>query len=324
MVNKIYKAAVIGCGRIGVEVGNYAKNIQPATHAGAYKSHPRINLVGLADINKERLKIAACYFPGVSLFNSAEEMMRVVRPDIVSIATNPDSHPKLVRMAAKHKIKAIVCEKPIAKSLKEAEKMIKDCRIAESLLFINHQRRFDSLLQEWRNKIKKGIIGKILQGTGYYCNGLFNNGTHFIDLLRFFLGEVKWVGGLKNGKNVDALIGFKNGARVVLQSLSKNYDFFDLYLYGSRGRVVIKDLNCQIEHRRLINNIYYKNFHQLAPKPQFYGKPRSFMISMVDGVIKCLDGKEKPISAGEDGLAALKILFALKKSAENNGKQIKL
>jgi len=37
-----------------------------------------------------------------------------------------------------------------------------------------------------------------------------------------------------------------------------------------------------------------------------------------------LDGREKPVSRGEDGLAALKILFAIKKSAKNQGKIIKI
>ena len=96
MKQKKYKAAVIGCGRIGVEVGNYSKEVQPGTHAGAYQNHPRIELVALVDINPDRLKVAEEYFPNVPLFKSAKEMLEKIKPDIISIATPPENHYQLL------------------------------------------------------------------------------------------------------------------------------------------------------------------------------------------------------------------------------------
>ena len=55
---KKFKAVVIGCGRIGAEEWRYQNNIRPATHAAAYFKHPKIELVGLCDIDSEKLKIA--------------------------------------------------------------------------------------------------------------------------------------------------------------------------------------------------------------------------------------------------------------------------
>jgi len=328
-MEKKYKAAVIGCGKIGVEIGNYRKDVRPATHAEAYKTHPKIELVGLADIDEKRLKIAAKYFPGVPLFKSAESLFKKIKPDIVSITTPADSHSQLVQLAAKYKTKAIICEKPISNSLKEAEKMIKVCRNNKSLLFINHQRRLDPLIRKWRDKIKNGLIGDILQASCYYYNGLLNNGTHCIDLLRFFLGEIEWVQGVtnlktsnsKNDENIDALIGFKNNIRATMQSLSKNYGFFSFYFYGTAGRLAIKNLGYEIEYRKLTKNKYYKNFYQLSTPIKQEGKTRSFLESTVNHVINCLEGQARPTSTGEDGLATLKILLALRKSAKNNAKQ---
>lgn len=332
MKNKKYKAAVIGCGRIGAEEDLYNQKAQPATHAAVYREHPKIELAGLADVNPKKLKKAGRYFPGAPLFLSAEEMFRKIKPDIVSIATQPDSHPELVRLAAKYKTKAILCEKPIAHSLREAKEMIKSCRKNNSLLFINHQRHFDPLLKKWSNKIREGLIGDIFQANAYYYNGLFNNGTHIIDLLRLFLGEVNWVRGFTNektswkkrDKNVDALVVFKNGARVFLQSLTKNYGFFDFYFYGLKGSFAIKKLGQEIEYRKLIENKYVKNYYQLSDFFIKKGRPRNFFKEAVSHIVACLDGKEKPISTGDDGLAALKILLALRKSAEDNGKLIKI
>jgi predicted dehydrogenase len=331
-MKKRYKATVIGCGWIGAENKDYSKIIQPATHAGAYKSHPRIELAALVDINPKKLSIARKLFPGIPSFNSAREMFKKIKPDIVSIATPTNSHSRLVQLAARFKTKAIVCEKPISNSLKEAEKMIKVCQDNKSLLFINHQRRFDPLIRKWRDKVKTGLIGNILQASCYYYNGLLNNGTHSIDLLRFFLGEISWVQAItnlktsvsKNDKNVDALIGFRNNVRATMQSLSKNYGFANFYFYGTRGRIAIKNLGYEIEYRKLIKNKYYKNRYQLSGPIKQMGETRSFMGPMANHVVNCLEKRERPISSGEDGLTALKIILALKKSAKNNCIPIKL
>ncbi len=331
MKQKKYKATVIGCGRIGAEVGNYSKEVQPGTHAGVYQNHPKIELAALVDINPDKLKVAEEYFPNVPLFKSAKEMLEKINPDIVSIATPPNSHSELVRLAAQFKTKAIVCEKPISESLKEAVEMIKICRQSKSLLFINHQRRFDPLIRKWRDKIKSGLIGNVLQGSCYYYNGLFNNGTHIIDLLRFFLGEVSWVKGIFNlktsvfreDKNIDALIGFRNGTRVSIQSLSKNYGFFNFYFYGTKGLISLKNLTYEIEYKKLIKNKYCKGYYQLSKPIKKEGKARSFMSSMVKHVIACLERRDQLVSRGEDGLATLKILLSLRESAKNNGKLIK-
>lgn len=329
---KKYKAVVIGCGKIGVEEANYRKAVQPITHAASYYNNQRTELVALVDIDKKRLKIARKYFPQVPLFDSGKEMFEKIKPDIVSIATNSNSHAYLVKMAAKYKTDAILCEKPITESVKDAEEMIKICKQNKSLLFINHQRRFDPLLQKWQAKIKKGSIGKIIQVNCYYYNGLFNNGTHVVDLLRFFLGDIDWVRGVinkqtswkRNDKNIDALIGFENGALVSMQTLAKNYGFLDFSFYGTKGYFAVKNLGYEVEYRKLIKNKYFKNYYQLSDKTEIYGKMRSFMRPVVEHIVSCLDGKAKPVSRGEDGLSVLKILFALKQSAEQNSKVIKI
>ncbi|MDO8264856.1 MAG: Gfo/Idh/MocA family oxidoreductase [Candidatus Parcubacteria bacterium] len=330
---KIYKAAVIGCGKIGVEEGLSGKKARPATHAGAYKNHPRIELAGLADTNPVRLRVASRYFPGVPLFKSAESLLESIKPDIVSIATDTRSHAALTKLAAKYGIPAIVCEKPIAAAIKEARESIIACKKSGSLLFINHNLRFDPIFKEVKENIEKGKYGKIIQATVYYYNGLFNNGTHWIDILRFFFGEVEWVfaaenkatekKSLKNDLSADVLFRFKNGTTAVWQSLPPDYGFSEMYLLGEKGGLFFRDNAFRLEYRPLVAHKYFKGFHQLRQKPKIRGKMRSFRMQMADHVVKCLDGKEKPISRGEDGLADLKVLFAMKESVRT-GKIIRL
>lgn len=317
---------------MGAKEWNYSKDVRPQTHAACYKNNSRIELAAFVDNNQKNLEDAGKYFPGVALFASAKDMFLKIKPDIVSIATNSDSHASLVKLAAKCKTPAILCEKPIAESVKQAGEMIKICKHNNSLLFINHQRRFDMLLQQWRAKINNGLMGKIVQVNCYYYNGLLNSGTHVIDLLRFFLGDIDWVKGFVNVKtswknnddNIDALIKFKSGAMATLQTLPKNYGLSDFHFYGEKGYFAIRNLGYEVEYRKSVENKYCKGFYQLSENAEKGGKPRSFIGSVVSHVVSCLDGKTNPVSTGEDGLAALLVIFALRESAKKQGKTIKL
>jgi|SRR3989344_26562 len=312
---KHYKAVVIGCGKIGAEEWLYQKNIKPVTHAGAYVKHPNVKLVGLCDIDPEKLKKAGRFFSGVSLYRSASKMLKEMKPDIVSVATHTDTHYRFVKMAAEAGAKAIVCEKPMASSIKKAELMIKICHKKKCLLFINHSRHFDFLLKKWQTRIQNGVLGKVLQATCVYHNGFFNNATHTVDLLRWFLGEVKEVSGVynfstsnpKRDKNIDAQLYFNNGARAFLQSVPEKKKMTEWFFHGQKGDVSLKKLGMEI---------HYKNSKEK--------KHRSLTAQMVLHIISCLEKKEKPKSTGQDGLEVLKILFAIEKSAKNNGNVIKI
>jgi len=307
---KRYKAVVIGCGKIGAQEWLYQKNMKPATHAGAYEKRRQVELAGLCDTDSEKLKRAGKFFPGAKLYQSAEKMLKETKPDIVSVATHTDTHYQFVKMAAEAGAKAVVCEKPMASSLKKAEAMIEVCKKKKCLLFINHSRHFDLLLKKWQEKVRGGILGKVIEARCNYHNGFLNNGTHMIDLLRWFLGEVKEAGGTYNSltsnperdKNIDAIIYFKNGAKAVLQSVTKKQGLTEWFFYGRKGKLSLEKLGMEI---------HYNNAKA--------GKCRNLTAQMVSHVVSCLEKKEKPVSTGEDGLAVLKILFAVKKSAENNG-----
>lgn len=327
-----YKAAVIGCGNIGAEEGNYNKAVQPGTHAGTYASIKRINLVALVDVDTDRLERIKKYFPGVPQYTDAEKMYKEIKPDIVSIATPIVHHYAGVMLAAKHQCPIILCEKPISDDIVKAKKMIIACKKSGSKLFVNHMRHFDPLLLKWAKRIRDGYIGDAYQGNAFYYNGFYDSGTHLVDVLRMFLGELAWVSAKYNKKtssnpkdlNVDGMIGFKNGAIVSLQSLSKNYGFFGFRIFGEKGMVNIRNLCFEVEYRKKINNKNYKGFFELDKRIKREGENRSFIKSVIEYMMLFADGKKEAISTGEDGLAVLKILIAVKKSADLNGKEIKM
>jgi len=182
-----YRAAVIACGGIS------------GAHAGGYLSNPRIQLIACADINPEALERFGNRFkvPQEKRYLNYEEMMERERPDIVSICSLHHLHAPMTITVAAYKPKAILCEKPIALSLGEADDMIDACKSSGTLLVIGHQRRFCPQYIAAYNAIKSGEIGDLvsIETHGHPGCSLLVDGTHTVDLIRWFAQEspVEWV-----------------------------------------------------------------------------------------------------------------------------------
>jgi len=118
-----YKAGIIGLGFIGLTA--------PDSHAQAYVDCERTDLIGMCD--------KAPKFKGE--FRHYMDMVKRENLDIVSVCTPVETHCKIVCDIAPH-VKAIYCEKPMASTLEECDKMIEVCAKNDTILQINHQRRF--------------------------------------------------------------------------------------------------------------------------------------------------------------------------------------
>ncbi len=331
---KIYRAVVIGCGRIGMLMELDPKRPKPATHTGAFFHNERTKLVGVADLDPEKLRQAEKMFPGVKGYTNAEEMIKVLKPDIVSIAAFHSAHYPMVMLAAKHKVPIIICEKPISDDFKEGREMIEACKLAGSKLVINHIRRFDPFLSEWAKKVQEGIVGEIQQVTAVYAIGLYHMGTHLIDLVRFYLGDIEWVSAFQNRKAhtavpgdwcVDGVMSLKKGGRVVIQSINvKDYSTLELRILGTKGEVFVRDLGRVVEYTPASESRDYAGFNELhlTKQQRFHARDQVFFKGLANHAVEVLDGKTEVRSTGEDALKTLEILAALKRSGELDGQKV--
>ena len=323
MKGRHYTAAVIGCGAIGVGEEKYARAIRPATHAAAWGAHPRVRLVALVDPNVDCLRRGARLNPAATCFKSAKKLFQTFVPDIVSVATPPEKHREMVELATRAGVRAILCENPIAATLADASAMIAACRKSGTLLIVNHQRRFDELLQRSARFVRGGGIGHVRQAVGFYYNGVFTNGTHIVDLMRMFLGEPVEVSGRYNketswnpaDKNIDGTLRFQNGTHAALLSLDRNYGLFSLDIIGESGAVKISHLGFSVARAKKVKNGHFRGFYELGPF-RTKGRPRSFMSGSMAAVVRMLDKKVKPFATGDDARATLRVLLALQTSAE--------
>jgi len=334
-MNRPFRAAVIGCGRIGVTMESDPFRIKPATHAGAFSQSKLTELAALVDNNSDQLKKAKALFPGVPVYANAEDMLQACKPDIVSIAVEPAEHRPLVELCAGHRVPAILCEKPIALSPTDSEAMIKICRQNKSLLFVNHSRRFDPELRKTSEEIRNGALGLLHQGSAYYTAGLLNTGTHLVDLLRFLIGkEVEWVSAFHERRftappgdfNVNGWLMFEGNLPVCVQALEvKDYAIFEVRLWGSQKTLVVDRFGFSTEWFPVIDSPLFQGYKELDWHGSGRkGDSRSFMQAVVEHMIDCLEGRAKPVSSGEEALQTLLVLNTLQESAERQGQKVRV
>ena len=330
---KRYRGVVIGCGKVGATFEMHSGIPKPASHAAALKASPRTELVALVDPDPAALKVAGDYYT-VSTFADAHECLEKLRPDIVVIATPPGTHEEMLSLALELKTSAIICEKPVSDTLEAAQRMIALAKNSDSIIIVNHQRRFLPLFRAAREKIAAGALGDIQQITAYYANGLLNNGTHIADALQFLLDDkAAWASGIHNaqnmaapfgGKNVDGMVGFQKGAVAALQSFdSGSFGIHEIRIVGKKGALFIGQNGLRFEWVPVRDGVTFAGVRELDWKAaEAQCDDRSMLACTLAHLVDCLDGKATPESTLDGGYHTMQILDGLLQSAIGDGKKI--
>lgn len=173
------KAAVIGVGRMG------RCHVQVIKDMG-------MSLVGVCDQASESLETCQTKFQLSSsqLFSDAADLLKTTSPDCVIIATTSPTHCEYTCLAAEHGAKNILCEKPMAVSLEQCDRMIETCKKNNATLAINHQMRFMEQYTGPKQMLQSESYGGLSSITVVAGNfGLAMNGTHYFEMLRFMTDE---------------------------------------------------------------------------------------------------------------------------------------
>jgi predicted dehydrogenase len=144
-------------------------------------------------------------FGVTSTYGDPEELLRREKVDFIDVVTDVDHHEVFVRMAAERGL-PVVCQKPMAPTLKVAEAMVKVCRDAGVPLFVNENWRWQTPIRQLKRVLDSGQIGlpfrarlDMISGFPVFRNQPFlaeleqfiltDLGSHILDVARFFFGE---------------------------------------------------------------------------------------------------------------------------------------
>ena len=140
---------IIGCGKIA-----------QVRHIPEYEANPSARLAGFFDLNAERAaKIAE--EQGGRAYDSYQALLADPAIDAVSVCSANSSHAQIAiaaLLAGKH----VLCEKPMATTLEDCEKMQAAAEKSGKYLMIDQNQRLAKAHTEARRMVQSGLIGKVL------------------------------------------------------------------------------------------------------------------------------------------------------------------
>jgi predicted dehydrogenase len=330
MKNNKYKAAIIGCGRIGAFLGDPKNPKGVLTHAHAYKYSKQTNLVALVDINKNKASKAAKIWR-TRFYTNISKMFLKEKPDIVSICVPDEFHEDVLKSCLKYKPKAVFCEKPLTTNIKSAKHLVKEYKKAKIFLAVNYTRRWNKTFINLRKKIKKNKYGCLLNAIGIYNKGILHTGSHLIDLLRFFFGEINQAVPLaaridwkKTDPTLDVLLRLKNDAAAYLVGTdARQYEIFELDLLFEKGRIRLTETGVSIEYSKLINSPLVKGIKSVSVPQIKKTNLTSTLLKAPAAIIKALKNNEKLPCSGADILDTEEVCKKLIKAYKNKRKELR-
>ena len=319
--------AIVGCGRIARRHAEQIKRV------GTLAAVCDIDITAADELS--RAFGARPYYSIESLLASEPGL------DVVSICTPNGLH-------AHHSILAlkagchVLCEKPLSISVSDAREMIEAAQQSGKMLFVVKQNRFNPPVQVVKQWLTDGTLGRIhsFQVNGfwnrpreYYLQSwkgtrdldggtLFTQFSHFVDLLYWFLGEVKSVRSfIRNFEHpfIDiedtgvAILEMTNGAigtlNYTVNSFQKNMEG-SITLFGEKGTVKIGG--------QYLNTLEYQNLQSGAETPIPEGKPANqygfYQGSMsnhdkvYENLVMALQQPGYELASAHDGLKTVEII----------------
>ncbi len=345
MITRVYRAAIVGCGRKAATLDDEERcrinySIQPDTHAGAYRQVPRVQLVAAADPNESKRRLMQERWGVSSVYADYREMLGRERPDLVSVTTRTPLHAEVTMAAAAAGVKGVLCEKAMATSLREADAMIETCRRAGTRLMINHTRRWHPTYERALGTVRSGSIGALRAVAGICPGPLVHNGTHLFDLMRLFGGDVVWVTG-----QVQEGAGEDRPGRAMLQFAGGAVGFVDLdsalglgiELQGTTGRLFIDPAEEGFtiwEYRSPPRAPGERPWYQGGLCKQRHTRylasreegatVKGTLVSAIEELITCIEDGGESRSGGGDGRAALELALAVYQSHARGGARVAL
>lgn len=333
------KICLVGAGRAGM------------VHARNFQDHvPQASLVAIVDADLALAEKRAKELGVARFFSDIHQALDRVEMDAVCITTPTFTHADIAIAAAKAG-KHIFCEKPMALSLDEADRMIQAAQTAGVKLQIGFMRRFDPAFLAAKEKIEAGVIGEpmIVKSTGrgpglpprWACDPRTSNGmlaevnSHDFDSMRWLMGsEVARVYAegatfkcpdLKEEfpdfyDNAVVAIRFQNGGLGLLDGscpVDYGYDA-RMEILGTAGVILVGEL------RDVAVTTCTKGTGVVASTfPSWRNRFREAYIAEARHFVECILQDREPLVTGQDGKKAIEVVLAANESIRS-GRPISL
>ena len=316
MINK-RRVLIIGLGNIGMlyDFNNNNPDIF-LSHAKAINSIENYELIAGVDNNTELINLFKKRYKKKA-YKSLGTALKKHIYDLIIISTSTNSHYSILNQIIKlQKPKIVLCEKPLSYNLKEAESMILKCKINNIKLFVNYMRRADPEVKILKKKI--GPIRKdfFIKGICWYSKGLYNNGSHFINLLEMLLGkardfEIINKGRLWNGIDPEPefKISFQNSDIIFIPLWEEYFSHYSIELFSKYWRLNYEKGGEKINWSNICVNKEYKD-EKIIEDFNYKNNINNNKLQLLSAklLLKEMNNIKTSLCTGEQGLNTLRLI----------------
>lgn len=316
-----HKVLLIGLGAVGM--GYDFDTADPSfvsTHARAFANHPNFELAGGVDSDTAASARFQQRYGGWVGADMADGL-RAVNPDVVVVSLPTQLHAEAIQMICTHaQPKLILCEKPLSYELQDARAMVTSCRKAGCLLYVNYSRRVEPGVLEVKRRLESGAIATPLKGVLWYSKGLLHNGSHFSNLLEFWLGPVEKFSLINAGRpcgeadfEPDVQVKFASGEVTFLAAREECFLHHEIQLVAPNGCLRYEHSGAKIVWQDAIQDSDFPEYTVLTlPGEIIASEGARLQWHVADHVSASLRGRPSSLCSGEDALRTLESLLEMK------------
>lgn len=332
------KVAIIGIGAIS------------DSHIEGYLAFPeRCKIVALVDLSKEKAqaKIDLHKLNNAIVVTDALELLKLPeKPDLVSLCLPPSLHCDIAVSLLEAGI-GVLCEKPLAPTLEECDKMIAAAKKSGAMLSTVAQNRFKPDSVKARALVQSGLMGKLhsalvtslwWRGENYYnlswrgrwetegggCTLI--HGIHHIDMLLSMMGKVSSITAMvSNQAHTNSEVEDISMSLVKFESDAVGTVISSLLHHGEEQRLIIDaekasvELPLRINSNEQLENGFPKDNEDLINKLKDLADSiktnYTGHTAQIDDVLHALEHHTAPTVDGEDGRRAIEFIAATYQSA---------
>ncbi len=314
MSNRKLRFGLVGAGAIA------------QTYAQVFEKWQQAELVAVADIRGEAAKVLAERWKCQS-HSSHEDMVQKNKLDAAIVCTPPSTHPEICQYFFEKGIH-VLCEKPLSIEVRTAKAMVEAAKKAGVKFTMASKFRYVDDVIRAKSIVTSGILGEIVLFENAFTSRvnmagrwnsvpevggggvLIDNGTHSLDLMRYFLGplaeiqvvEGKRIQGLPVEDTVRIFVRSEMGVMGSIDlswSINKELDSY-INIYGSRGTVFVG---------------WKESKYRQSSSPEWvvfgkgYDKNQAFR-SQINNFAKAIQGEEALLITPEEALESVEAIEA--------------
>lgn len=319
---RVTKVAVIGCGFVA-----------ETAHLPAYLHAPRVRLVAVADTSEQRLRHISKKFGVKRLYTDYYDLLEKESDiDGVSICLPTHLHKDAVIASAAAR-KHVLCEKPLALTVNDAQEMVEVAKKYRIRLYVGFCLRFAKVFAMIKKHVANGLLTEPLKvkavaklmkkpekGSWYFDRtkgggALFDTGSHLADLLQWIFGDATVIASqfeaFSDMPNIDAKanveIAFRNGVEGVLEVSWKNpSQHYYIQVQGSDGTLLanLDESTLRLRKDTRILGSFTNGFDLIVDQrlPHYWEEIWRFVETLGNGAI------HTSLATGRDGLRSLELI----------------